>query len=112
MTTAAVIGVLILLMIAVYFLFGSKSSSPVSEDDAKRFARLLLTEIKLYEQTKVERGFNNNNLYEVLFERIEEARKIYNRRVSSTAHERFFDVALIEVLANGDRSKLGGSFLN
>ena len=107
MTTAAVIGILILLAGIVYFFFFPKGSSATPETDARRFARLLLMEIKLYESKKIEQGLRNNNLYEALFERIEAARKMYRQRISNAEHERFFDEALIEILANGDRSKLG-----
>jgi hypothetical protein len=107
MMTAFVIGILILLAGIVYFFFFPKGDSAASESDAKRFARLLMMEIKLYENDKIEQGLRNNNLYEALFERIEESRKMYRKRILNAEHERFFDEALIEILANGDRSKLG-----
>jgi hypothetical protein len=98
---------LTLATIALYFIFGRKNnSSPRLKNDAKRFARLLVSEIKLYESYKIERGIKNNNLYESLRNEIEEARKKYKKRISDAKFERFFDDALIEILAIGDKSKL------
>jgi hypothetical protein len=102
--------VFVLIVVAVFlyfFVFTGKSGSERMENDAKRFARLLAIEIKLYENAKVEQGLQNNNLYEVLSERIEAARKTYKKRIGSAEFEKLFDEALVEVLANGDRSKMG-----
>jgi hypothetical protein len=90
-----------------YFFFSPKGSSKPPESYARRFARLLMMEIKLYESKKIEQGLRDNNLYEVLLEKIEESRKMYRKRIINAEHERFFDEALIEILANGDPSKLG-----
>lgn len=95
--------------IIVYFLFGKNSAvgQEQIENDAKRFARLLITEIKLYEGYKIERGIKNNNLAESLKDEIGEARKKYKSRFNQEKFEGYFDEALLDVLADGDRSKLG-----
>ena len=109
MTPTLLISIVILALVAafLYFVFAGKTNTVQSETDAKRFARLLISEIKLYENYKVEQGLKNNNLYESLRERIDEARKMYEKRIINSEHKRFFDEALIEVLANGDSSKFG-----
>jgi hypothetical protein len=100
--------ILIVLIVFVYFSFGIKeNNSALYENDAKRFARLLISELKLFETYKVERGLKNNNLYESLQDEIEEARYKYKKRISNSEFERYFDDALTEILANGDKSKLG-----
>jgi hypothetical protein len=92
---------------ALYFFPGRENNSNRLENDAKRFARLLVSEIKLYENYKVERGLRNNNLYESLYIEIGEARKKYKMRVPNVELDKYFDDALVEVLADGDKGKLG-----
>jgi hypothetical protein len=107
MSTALFIIFLVVGAAVLYFVLFGKTDTKEMENDAKRFARLLVTEIRLYEGSKIEQGLKNDNLYEVLFDRIEEARKTYNKRIMNSEFEVFFDEALVEVLANGDRTKLG-----
>ncbi len=57
--------------------------------------------------TKLKRGLRNNNLYESLRDEIGEARKKYKMRVPNAEFESYFDDTLIEILADGDKSKLG-----
>lgn len=106
MTTAIIIGAIITLF-AVLFFFSKKNSSEHSEIDARRFAKLLVSEIRLYEVYKFERGLKNNNLYESLSIEIAEARKKYKMLYSNKEFEYYFDEALLNVLAEGDKSKLG-----
>ena len=84
MSIAVYSGILILLTVILYFVFAGKSNYAISENDAKRFAKLLISEIKLYEPYKVERGLKNGNLYESLRDEIEVARKKYNRRIANS----------------------------
>ncbi len=77
------------------------------ENDAKRFAWLLIAEIKLYENYKIQRGLKNNSLYESLRDEIETARKKYKKQVTYKEFDEYFEDALVDVLADGDRSKLG-----
>jgi hypothetical protein len=88
-------------------VFGGKSGSISIEKDAKRFAKLLISEIKLSEPYKVERGLKNNNLYESLKDEMETARKKYKKRIQNAEYEKHFEDCLVEILANGDKSKLG-----
>ena len=97
----------ITVIVALYFIFGRKNDSTRLENDAERFAKLLVSEIKLYENYKVERGLRNNNLYESLRDEIGEARKKYKMRILNAEFEKYFDDALVEILADGDKGKLG-----
>jgi hypothetical protein len=69
--------ILLIAVMVIHKLFskGENNSSELLENDAKRFAMLLVSEIKLNENYKVERGLRNNNLYESLRDEIEEAQK-------------------------------------
>ena len=81
-------------------------------NDARRFARLLVSEIKLYNEQKVVEGRNNRDLYGRLKEDIDRSRQMYERRVStsvSTKFDYFYD-ELVNTLAEGDPTKLGSDY--
>ncbi len=90
----------------------------VSEDerrlhnDARRFARLLVSEIKLYNEQKVKEGRDLNALYEKLREAIDRSREMYDKRVQPPVAAKFdyFHYELVSNLAEGDEGKLGGSY--
>jgi hypothetical protein len=77
--------------------------------DARRFARLLVSEIKLYNEHQVVEGRSNNDLYERLKDDIDRSRQMYEKRVAAVVAERFdyFFDELLNTLALGDASKLG-----
>jgi len=79
---------------------------------AKRFAKLLVDEIKLYNQPKVAEGKQNKDLYERLKEDIDKSRATYEKRYgeSPAAGVDYFTQELIRVLADNDISLMGGSF--
>ena len=80
-----------------------------AHNDARRFARLLISEIKLYNAAKVNEGRRNGDLYERLHDEIDRSRKVYDKRVSPTVSAKFdyFYDELVQTLAEGDPSKLG-----
>ena len=80
-----------------------------AHEDAKRFARLVVSEIKLYNEAKVNEGRRNKDLYERLKEDIERGRQMYSDRVAAGVREStnyFFD-ELVRILAGGDATALG-----
>lgn len=80
-----------------------------AHDDAKRFARLVVSEIKLYNEAKVSEGRKNKDLYERLKEDIERGRQMYQERVAPQVREstNYFYDELVRILAGGDASALG-----
>ena len=80
--------------------------------DARRFARLLVSEIKLYNEQKVVEGRTEGNLYERLREYIDRSREMYDKRVKPDVSTRYdyFHHELINTLAEGDASKLGDAY--
>jgi hypothetical protein len=80
-----------------------------SHDDAKRFARLVVSEIKLYNEAKVNEGRKNKDIYERLKEDIERGRHMYHERVAAPVREstNYFYDELVRILAGGDQSALG-----
>ena len=79
---------------------------------AQRFARLLMDEIKLYNQAKLTEGRKNHDLYDRLKEDIEKSRATYQKRYGNTsaAGADYFNQELIRSLAEDDVSLLGGNF--
>ena len=81
-------------------------------NDARRFARLLVSEIKLYNEQKVIEGRQSQDLYERLREAIDRSREMYDKRVQPPVASKFdyFHYELVNTLAEGDEAKLGTSY--
>ena len=81
-------------------------------NDARRFARLLVSEIKLYNEAKVKEGRSSNDLYDRLREDIDRSRQMYDKRVAPpvAARHDYFHQELVNTLAEGDPNKLGGNY--
>jgi hypothetical protein len=93
------------------------SSSLSAEDQevhrkAQRFSRLLVDEIKLYNQAKVAEGRKNKDLYDRLKEAIEKSRATYQKRYGNTvaASANYFQHEIIRSLAEDDLSIMGANF--
>jgi len=79
---------------------------------AQRFARLLVDEIKLYNQAKVAEGRKNKDLYDRLKEAIEKSRGTYQKRYGNTvaASANYFQHEIMRSLAEDDLSIMGANF--
>lgn len=79
---------------------------------AKRFAKLLVDEIKLYNQGKVTEGRKSKDLYDRLKDDIDKSRATYDKRYGSTAAASadYFSQEVIRILADSDVSLLGSNF--
>ena len=94
---------------------GAPIGGPVAADDSKRhdearrFARLLVSEIKLYNEPKVDLGRRNKDLYERLKEDIDRSRQMYDERIADDVRKtsNYFYDELVRILADGDASALG-----
>jgi hypothetical protein len=97
---------------------GEPSLDGLSKEDqelhkkAKRFAKLLVDEIKLYNKDKVAEGKAGKDVYARLQEDIEKSRATYDKRYSATSagSAGYFDQELIRILADGDVSVMGSGF--
>ena len=78
-------------------------------DEARRFARLLVSEIKLYNESKVDAGRKNKDLYERLKEDIDRSRQMYDERIAEDVRKssNYFYDELVRILADGDAGALG-----
>ena len=81
-------------------------------NDARRFARLLVSEIKLYNEQMVTEGREHHDLYDRLREAIDRSREMYEKRVKPAVASKFdyFHYELVNGLAEGDAKKLGGNY--
>jgi hypothetical protein len=79
---------------------------------ARRFARLLVSEIKLYNEDKVKQGREANDLYTRLKEAIDRSREMYDKRVEPPVSSKFdyFHYELVNDLAEGDPNRLGSGY--
>ena len=79
---------------------------------AQRFARLLVDEIKLYNQAKVTEGRKNKDLYDRLKDEIEKSRATYQKRYGTTvaAAADYFNQEIVRSLAGDDGSLMGANF--
>jgi hypothetical protein len=79
---------------------------------AQRFARLLVDEIKLYNQAKVAEGRRNKDLYDRLKEDIDKSRGTFQKRYGSTvaANADYFQHELLRSLAEDDVAVMGANF--
>lgn len=101
--------------------YGQDSELPVEvsseeerrlHNDARRFARLLISEIKLYNEQKVAEGRFEHDLYDRLREYIDRSREMYDKRVKAEVAARYdyFHGELVNTLAEGDAAKLGANY--
>ena len=81
-------------------------------NDARRFARLLVSEIKLYNEQKVSEGRNQSDIYDRLRDDIDRSRQMYDKRVAPpvAARHDYFHQELVNTLAEGDPAKLGANY--
>jgi hypothetical protein len=78
-------------------------------EEARRFARLLVSEIKLYNERAVLEGREGGNLYARLKEDIDRSRQMYNDRIPEDVRgsSNFFYEELVRILAEGRAEALG-----
>ncbi|HEX6179554.1 MAG TPA: hypothetical protein VF057_14415 [Thermoanaerobaculia bacterium] len=88
---------------------GASGEQSKRHDEARRFARLLVSEIKLYNEAKVEQGRKNHDLYERLKEDIDRSRQMYDERIAEDVRKtsNYFYDELVRVLADGNAGALG-----
>lgn len=85
------------------------SEDTKKHDEARRFARLLVSEIKLYNEAKVDQGRKNKDLYERLKEDIDRSRQMYDERIGEDVRKvsNYFYDELVRILADGRADSLG-----
>jgi hypothetical protein len=90
-------------------------SAPATDElqvKARRFAKLLVDEIKLYNQQAVTTGKQAGDLYDRLREPIDKSREAYERRYANTAAAagNHFMHELVRILADNNIALMGANF--
>ena len=83
-----------------------------AHSEARRIARLLVSEIKLYHEQELRKGREHSDIYERLQKQIDLGRETYSHRVPGSviaAHD-YFHEELVRILGENDVSRLGAAY--
>lgn len=70
-----------------------------TEEAARRLARAIASDLSLYNEEKIVQGVQQDDLFNVLSEEIEEGRALYKSRVSPDLYQKnFYDRAIVDIL--------------
>jgi hypothetical protein len=70
-----------------------------TEEAARRLARAIASDLSLYNEEKIVQGIQQDDLFTVLAEEVEEGRALYKSRVSPDLYQKnFYDRALVDIL--------------
>ncbi|PYQ10880.1 MAG: hypothetical protein DMH00_09710 [Acidobacteria bacterium] len=88
---------------------GLRPDETRQHEDARRFARLLVSELLLYNEDVVIAGRQQRDIYGRLREEIDKSRRAYDQRVPAGIRSRadYFHEELVKTLAAGDPLALG-----
>ncbi|MGH9908797.1 MAG: hypothetical protein ACRD8U_24830 [Pyrinomonadaceae bacterium] len=91
---------------------GKYDPGTIDERTAQRLARLLISEIKLYNMSKIESAGNGNNIYDSLKDPIDKSRQHYRQRLgeANKTMPDYFHIELVRSLCAGDPSRLGPNY--
>ena len=69
-------------------------------DKAKRLARTILSDIALYNKSKIEKGIKNDNLCDLLNEDLDKGLELYRSRVAPEIadHTNYYNYAVVDIL--------------
>ena len=72
----------------------------VDPERARRKARAIVSDILVYNPEKLKEGIENDNLFDVLDESIEEGRELYNSQIHPDllSSSNFYNNALVDML--------------
>jgi len=87
----------------------ARATGDERREEARRFAKLLVSEVKLYNERAVLEGREHGNIYERLKEDIDRSRQMYDERIPEDvrASSNFFHEELVRILVNGRVEALG-----
>ncbi len=73
--------------------------------EARRFARILVSDIILYNQEKIEQGLRNNNIMEILGTEINQSWQLYKQQISEniTSITDYFCEAVNQIIGKGEK---------
>lgn len=91
------------------FSSAANSDDEALHEEARRLARLLVSEIKLYNEEIIEEGKRHGDIYERLKDDIDRSRQMYQERIDPKLQGKddYFYQELVQRLAGGDATLLG-----
>ena len=70
-----------------------------TEEAARRLARAIASDLSLYNEEKIVKGIEGDNLFEEISDELEEGRSLFKTRVSPELFSKnFYDRAVIDIL--------------
>jgi hypothetical protein len=80
--------------------------------DARRFARLLVSEIKLYNEQRLQEARAGGEIYIKLKRDIDRSREMYEKRIPASVQQKadYFHNEIVRILAENDPAKLGREY--
>jgi hypothetical protein len=90
-------------------VLGARTTVAPDEQSARRYAKLLVSEIKMYNEAAVKLGRSHHDLFERLRPEIDRARRLFEERVPALGARQAFDDELVQTLADGDATLLGSA---
>lgn len=70
-----------------------------TEEAARRLARAIASDLSLYNEEKIVKGIQEDNLFDAIAEEIEEGRALFKSRVTPEIYElNLYDRAIVDVM--------------
>jgi hypothetical protein len=70
-----------------------------TEEAARRLARAIASDLSLYNEEKIVKGIQDDNLFHAISDEIEEGRALFKSRVAPDLYAKgFYDRAIIDIL--------------
>jgi hypothetical protein len=90
----------------------TESEDQKAHSDARRVARLLVSEIKLYHEHELKEGREHSDIYDRLQKEIDLGREAYTHRVPRfvLATHDYFHEELVRILGENDLSRMGSAY--
>lgn len=72
----------------------------ITPEAATRLARAIASDLSLYNEEKIVEGIQNDSLFDVLRDEIEEGRELYKSRVSPELYDKtnYYDRAIVDII--------------
>ena len=120
MSALVIIGLLVVGVVSAIVISGRlrrrrENEGPHERGDrlqrnVQQFSRRLVSEIKLYNESRVADGRKNHDLYDQLREEIDRSRKTYDKASGTFEDRDYFHDAVVEILCDGDPNVLGADY--
>jgi len=75
-----------------------------TEEAARRLARAIASDLSLYNEEKITRGLQEDNLCDAIADEVEEGRQLYKARVAPDLYAKnFYGRALVDILVKSKK---------